>query len=216
MANSAGHGYFEAKATHGGGSDGIVSNRVKVLDTNDEVEVRVSMFFDGTGNNMYNIDVHKENEKRKAGEEYDSSKAWADRLNVVSNDSFKSEYSNVARLFTNYKKEESTAKIITAEYVEGISTKKHRPDIPLQFSVYEHTFNQFMNENLHEDDFIQYPELYQKIKDRNQLKYLRLNYFHTSHECKPTDEIFDYFNPYKTSVRDTPSREIINDTQYRK
>nr|WP_245870401.1 DUF2235 domain-containing protein [Labilibaculum manganireducens] len=92
-----------------------------------------------------------------------------------------------------------------------------RGKVPKQWVfVYEQGFNQFMNENLHEDDFIQYPELHQKIIDRKQLKYLRLNYFHTSHECIATDEIVDYFNPYKTSVRDVPSREIINDTQYRK
>ncbi len=553
MAYSGDHGYFEAKATHNGGSEGIVSNRVKVLDNSDEVDIRVSMFFDGTGNNMYNIDARKENEKRKAGETYDSTKAWADRLNMVSNDSFKSDYSNVARLFTNYKKEENAAKIATAEYVEGIATKKHRPDIPMpaasfgsgfrgitdkvtdgcnqvadrikdvagkskiilitfdvfgfsrgaaaarqfiyeinkpadtikvqngprsfqdveipargdlgvafqdrgivydgeikvQFAglfdtvpsyrglskivldqvteaddvlhltamderrvnfalvnvaskglqyekelpgvhsdvggsyleeeeetdrkifyqtqarsaekeieyliedgwykdksfltidtsnmgtyikgtktvknhysfiplhimkkkalckpneikfiertlndnfripedltkvderidefvfkkgkpmrfytikeliadikrelsndefdilldkmhsrsgepdaaykdyirgkipkqwepAYRYSFNQFMNENINEDDFIKYPELQQKIKDRNQLKYLRLNYFHTSHKCMPTDDMVDYMNPFKTSVRDMPSREIISDTQYRK
>ncbi|WP_282036622.1 T6SS phospholipase effector Tle1-like catalytic domain-containing protein [Saccharicrinis aurantiacus] len=551
MKSDSNHGYIEARAEYNSSADGINSNKVRILDNSDEVEVRVSMFFDGTGNNMYNIDAHKENDKRIKGDEYDSSKAWAGRLNVIFNDSFKSEYSNVARLFTNYEKKESSAQIVTAEYVEGIGTKKHLPDryvsqgigsytrgitdkvtdgcnqvadkinnligfsiiksltfdvfgfsrgaaaarqfiyeinkpaitkmvqtgprsfhevatpargdlgkafeekgivyngeikvqfaglfdtvpsykgmskivmdevtkaqdvlhltalderranfslvniaskglqyekelpgvhsdvgggylpeeeedkkvfyqtrlrsaekeieylledswykdrsclridkssmgtyligkklvnyhysfIPLQImrkkaveepneikfmvdlktkyappedlevthkrledyvfkkgiqpmryhpvqeliseikskfssneidtlldkmhsrsgtpdsgyknyirgmvpqkwsTIIERAFNQFMNENLHEDDFEQHPDLQQKIKDRNQLKNLRLNYFHTSHLCKPTDEVYDYFNPYKTSVRDAPSREIINDYEYRK
>ena len=131
MGYNADHGFFEASAEHNSSADSINSNRVKILDNSDELDIRISIFFDGTGNNMYNIDAHTENEKRKNGDEYDSGKAWADRLNVVSNDSFESDYSNVARLFTNYKKEENNANIVTAEYVEGIATKKHRPDSPI-------------------------------------------------------------------------------------
>lgn len=130
MGHNLDHGYFEASAEHNSSTDRINSNRVKILDNSDEVDIRISVFFDGTGNNMYNIDAHKENVKRTRGEEYDSGKAWPDRLNIVSRDSFESEYSNVARLFTNYKKEENNANIVTSEYVEGIATKKHRPDLP--------------------------------------------------------------------------------------
>jgi hypothetical protein len=73
------------------------------------VNVTVAVFFDGTGNNMYNTDARNANKNGKF--EADSS--------------YESSYSNVARLFKNY----NTKKPYTYSfYIEGIGTLAQNDD----------------------------------------------------------------------------------------
>ncbi len=68
--------------------------------------------------------------------------------------------------------------------------------------------NELLKNNLDEIYYKDYPELQQKIKDHNVYKFLRYNYFHKSYRLElVTDKIVHA--PYKASVRDTPSRNII-------
>lgn len=67
------------------------------------VDVTVAVFFDGTGNNMYNTDARKANKNN----------------NYDADSSYENAYSNVARLFKNY----NVKKPLTYSfYIEGIGT----------------------------------------------------------------------------------------------
>lgn len=86
--------------------------------------VHLGVFFDGTGNNKYNIDLRRKNKITIPA-------------NNSSYDSYRANFSNVARLWNLYKTEKkeydssSGIKSITYHvrtYVEGIGTKKGKPD----------------------------------------------------------------------------------------
>ena len=84
-----------------------------------------------------------------------------------------------------------------------------REKIPKEYNqFYEQAFNQYMGDNLNADDFSQYSALQQKIEDHQELKKLRKNYFHISHECSFTGGLISILDPYNKSIRDKPSRMI--------
>ncbi|MFV0506988.1 MAG: T6SS phospholipase effector Tle1-like catalytic domain-containing protein [Bacteroidales bacterium] len=136
MGNDVNHGYFEARATHGDNADGIVSNRTKLVNSN-EVNIRVSMFFDGTNNNKFNTEGRLEFFKKLHGQEHNAVAAavYEERLRsgksgLKIDDSYSNDYSNVARLF-NYYDDTSNKKteLIGCVYIEGIATTSDGEDI---------------------------------------------------------------------------------------
>ncbi|WP_158991101.1 DUF2235 domain-containing protein [Mucilaginibacter sp. L196] len=86
---------------------GTGNQKVKVTPLTD---VTVTVFFDGTGNNMYNTDTRGNAPK---GTKFDEGS------------SYENAYSNVARLFKNYK---SKKPFVYGVYIEGMGTFKDEPD----------------------------------------------------------------------------------------
>ena len=74
--------------------------------------VTVAVFFDGTGNNMYNTDTRKAAENAKIKTDY------------AADSSYLNAYSNVARLYKNYTQKSNTYSF----YIEGIGTIKGGKD----------------------------------------------------------------------------------------
>ncbi|MET4083052.1 hypothetical protein ABIB40_003021 [Pedobacter sp. UYP30] len=68
--------------------------------------VTIAVFFDGTGNNMYNTDAREAAEKAKI------------KTNYAADSSYLNAYSNVTRLFKNYSQNDFTYSF----YIEGIGT----------------------------------------------------------------------------------------------
>jgi hypothetical protein len=66
------------------------------------------------------------------------------------------------------------------------------------------------NKPLNANDYPEYPDLQQKIKDHVTLMSLRARYFHTSHECSNLQAAtgIAFFDPYAASIRTKPSRGI--------
>ena len=59
----------------------------------------IGVFFDGTCNNMNNTDDRKKNDAKYLDNKHHWYGGYADK----GDDSYENEYSNIARLFTNYK-----------------------------------------------------------------------------------------------------------------
>lgn len=83
--------------------DGKGEKRVKIIPS---LNITIAVFFDGTGNNMYNTNTRKATVEAKI------------ETNYAADSSYLNAYSNVARLFKNY-----TQKTFTYSfYIEGIGT----------------------------------------------------------------------------------------------
>jgi len=103
--------------------------------TNTNQSITMAIFFDGTGNNMYNTD--ERNEYNKIDDKYfwqrtDKEKQALNKnvyqANTGADSSYENSYSNVARLFKNYKDDKYPHHYKI--YIEGIGTlKKHEDDI---------------------------------------------------------------------------------------
>lgn len=124
-------GRFEFTASSNVTDDKIVSNRPLVTDTKNGVNIRVSIFFDGTNNNKFNTESRLEYDKMMDGQAYDKEKSDAYQKHEGA-DSYENDYSNVARLFQFHQEDVSDAKNKhVAEYVEGIATLKYEGDSKL-------------------------------------------------------------------------------------
>lgn len=122
-------GRFEFTASSNVTDDKIVSNRAPVTDTTDGVNVRVSLFFDGTNNNKYNTESRLENEKMTRGENFNKEKSDVYQKHEGT-DSYENDFSNVSRLFQFHQEDVSDAKNkVAAEYVEGIATLENMGDL---------------------------------------------------------------------------------------
>lgn len=130
------YGFFQFTVTSDKSDDSIVSNKAALGDGN-AVNIRVSMFFDGTNNNKFNTEGRLEFFKSVHGQNHDAEKAGIYEKRVRSgksglkkDDSYASDYSNVARLFKNYEKKPLNKKEATdCIYVEGIGTTSDGEDI---------------------------------------------------------------------------------------
>lgn len=90
--------------------DSSNTNKVK------EVEVHLGIFFDGTGNNKFNIAEYSQRDRRWY-------KQPISKLKWMFNDSYKRGYTNVAKLFEAYDDTKADKiKVFTKIYVEGIAT----------------------------------------------------------------------------------------------
>jgi len=84
------------------------------------VNVTIAMFFDGTGNNMYNTDEREKNSAVYLSEYARETKEGSSGENgSVHTSSYENSYSNVARLFTMYNEDKVTTFKL---YVEGMGT----------------------------------------------------------------------------------------------
>ncbi len=89
--------------------------------------------------------------------------------------------------------------------VNKVSVVEHKMNVANTLSTTE------TNNELNANDYPGHPALQQKINDHLTLRYLRAQYFHTSHECSNLKAAtgIAYFDPYAASIRTKPSRNII-------
>ncbi len=134
QTNNYGNWQFDANAS--GAKNSINSDNLDIGDHEDGVDIRVSMFFDGTMNNRFNTEAREEYDKKTHGEAYKKDRAavYEKRLEEGKSgddeeDSYANDYSNVARLFKNYLADTSDSnKKNGAVYIEGIGTYKDEDD----------------------------------------------------------------------------------------
>ncbi len=139
MANEE-YGNWKFEASDSGNNSKITSNQVEIKDYKNGVNIRVSMFFDGTNNNMYNVQARLAYERLKDGEvltdpeEIKGAEIYEKRLEegdseLGNDDSYDQSYSNVARLFRNYVLNENATPVkISAVYVDGVGTLQYEDD----------------------------------------------------------------------------------------
>ncbi len=128
------YGHFEFEASYQ--DNNITSNQVKIIEEKDAVNIRVSIFFDGTNNNKFNTEGRLEFFNMVHGRPYNATAAAAYEARVRSgksglqkDDSYSNDYSNVARLFKYYEEDSSNIEERTGcIYVEGIGTTTSEGD----------------------------------------------------------------------------------------
>ncbi|MRI00652.1 hypothetical protein GH721_08955 [Kriegella sp. EG-1] len=132
------------------------TSKCMVFGETDSVNIRVGVFFDGTGNNKFNTEARLEYEKdnikhgplrnreayiyqqrfneEKSGLSTMGTLPLSDKLGlkldkpVLVDDSYSNYYSNVAILFKHYDTPTTNDESIGKVYVEGIGTKKYESD----------------------------------------------------------------------------------------
>ena len=92
-----------------------------------QVTVKYNVFFDGTGNNMYNVARREEVEAWKAGKWFGPLRERQEKRLDKRNSSYQNEISNVVRLY-RAAPVHSTTSMEGSLYVEGIGTSKDEED----------------------------------------------------------------------------------------
>jgi hypothetical protein len=111
----------------------------KKSDPEERIDIRISVFFDGTGNNKTNTECRLEYEKKKQNpnSNYNKTKAAVyekkaikyEKKGKTGDDSYENDYSNVARLYQYYKNETGNNKERwDCVYIEGIGTTDMESD----------------------------------------------------------------------------------------
>lgn len=109
----------------------------KKADVQEEINIAISVFFDGTGNNKNNTEARLEYDKKMRNKPYNE-KAWPydttkagyyETSGNKKNDSYENDLSNVARLFKYYEEDITHATDRRGSvYVEGIGTLDYKSD----------------------------------------------------------------------------------------
>lgn len=122
------YGIWKIYANISGDERVIFSDNLELSDDENGVDIRVSMFFDGTNNNMFNTESRLENKKKDRNEKFDKEKV-AVYQEHKGDDSYENDFSNVSRLFQYYKEDiTSVDSKVAAIYIEGIATLKDHGD----------------------------------------------------------------------------------------
>ena len=122
------YGIWKFYANISGDERVIFSDNLELRDEEDGVNIRVSMFFDGTNNNMFNTESRLENEKKGKGDKFDKEKV-AVYQEHKGDLSYENDFSNVSRLFQYYEDDiTSLESKVVAIYIEGIATLEDHGD----------------------------------------------------------------------------------------